>query len=77
MMEILIMPVREIANARLHGTRFDKLRHQLPRVLGLSLGGILCFSRFFKECDDHRLPFSPANVPDRPRLALLKYTFHC
>ena len=76
-MEILIVVMREIADAGLDRAGFDKLGHRLPCIFGSNLGDMFRFGRIFKKRDNHRLPFSSSDAPDRSRLPFLKYPFDC
>ena len=68
-MEILIVAMREIADAGLDRAGFDKLGHRLPCIFESNLSDTLSFGWLFKKRDNHRLPFPPSDVPDRLRLA--------
>jgi hypothetical protein len=73
MMEVAVVPVCEITDAGLDSARFDELSHGLPCVCRFDWDDRLCFSRFFKKRDDHRLSFSSPDVADRSRPAFLEH----
>jgi hypothetical protein len=76
-MEIGVVPMREITDARFDRTGFDELSHRPPSISWGNLGDALGLGRFVEKRDDHRLPFAPPDAPNGPRPTFLEHTSDC